>query len=125
MSHDHLVSIPTSIGDAIDRQTILEVKKKFMNSHKQLVSINQELQLIGVALEEIQSKVPMEERDRLLAVNEEIFLLMEQIFEIGENDASYIQLVTQTIHLNKARARLKRTINEKMGSVIIEEKSYF
>jgi hypothetical protein len=50
---------------------------------------------------------------------------MEELFPLDLSDSSYAKLSKETVDLNISRAEIKRDINLKSGSELMEEKSYF
>ena len=119
---------PISIGELIDKITILTIKMSRITDLSKLENITKEL----VKLNEIANdlKAPGELSvyyKQLLVVNQELWDIEDkkrdhekkQIF-----DNEFIQLSRQVYLKNDYRAELKKKINLLMGSTIIEEKSY-
>ncbi len=119
------IEIPSSIGDAADRMTILEIKAERFLSTEAISHVAFELSRIKIALERLGISLPQGFYNELKVVNERIFDLMDQLFGMEPSDPDYLEKVVETIDLNKLRAHLKRSINRESGSAIVEEKSYF
>ena len=68
-----------------------------------------------------------DERARLLAVNEALWVIEDEI-RLKEKaqafDAGFIELARSVYVRNDERAAVKREINLKLGSQLVEEKSY-
>jgi hypothetical protein len=123
--HDKRVSISVPVGDLIDRITILEIKKGFIKSDDQIRNISRELTSLTLELEQSGLNVPLHLIESLRETNRKIFLLMEELFPLDLSDSSYAKLSKETVDLNISRAEIKRDINLKSGSELMEEKSYF
>lgn len=119
------IEIPSSIGDAADRMTILEIKAERFSNSGAISHVTFELTKIRIALERLGISLPKGFYKELKEVNERIFDLMDQLFVMEQSDPGYLGKVVETIDLNKRRAHLKRSINHESGSAIVEEKSYF
>lgn len=124
-----LVSIPVSIGELIDKITILEIKAERIREAAKLDYIRRELDLLtntlltsGHASAEIG-----EQREALKTVNETLWDVEDQIRlkeASGEFDEKFIELARAIYINNDRRAALKREINQLLGSEIVEQKSY-
>ncbi len=123
--HDKRVSISVPVGDLIDRITILEIKKGFIKSDDQIRNISRELTSLTLELEQSGLNVPLHLIESLRETNRKIFMLMEELFPLDLSDSSYAKLSKETVDLNISRAEIKRDINLKSGSELMEEKSYF
>lgn len=119
------IEVPISIGELYDKISILEIKKQEIKDKEKLNSINKELNLLS----NISKNYPIEKflYERLKCLNivlwniEDSIRLKESKEEFDEIFIKYARLVYRT---NDLRAKIKREINEKYGSEIIEEKSY-
>ena len=120
-------NIKISHGELLDKFTILEIKLVFINNPKARENINNEIAALKDAvnlcfeIEDVRSIF-----EQLLKVNTSIFIGMDKIFEIGENDSpEYLVTVREVTSLNKERSYLKKKIDEICKSEFSEEKSYF
>ncbi len=118
-------SISCSFGDVVDKVTILKIKLQKIKNEEALKNINLEL-------DTIQKEIPLVKEENILfttlyKINEQLWDLENLIREKSKNklfDNSYIQ-TAESIHItNDRRCNLKRTINMKYNSELIEEKSY-
>ena len=75
-----------------------------------------------------ESKVDLAtELHQLKSVNEKLWDIEDNIRDKERNsnfDTGFIELARAVYFTNDERARIKRVINEKLGSELIEEKSY-
>jgi hypothetical protein len=123
------ISVPISFGELIDKITILEIKSERIGDAAKLLNVRTELDL----LTETWSANPASgrdiavERDGLKRVNEALWDIEDRI-RLKEKarafDAEFIELARSVYIRNDERAQVKRAINEKLGSTLVEEKSY-
>ncbi|HEY2144965.1 MAG TPA: DUF6165 family protein [Steroidobacteraceae bacterium] len=123
------IRVPISPGEMLDKITILRIKSKRMNDVNKLANVRLELQ----ALEEtwsgsVYSKIDVgSEVDALHSVNERLWVIEDDIRgkeRAKAFDAEFIRLAREVYFENDERAAIKRRINLKLGSQIVEEKSY-
>jgi hypothetical protein len=124
-----LVQVPVSYGELIDKITILEIKSKQISDPSKLANVRTELELLNTTwAAHPASKTDISaERARLLAVNEALWDIEDRI-RLKEKaqafDAEFIELARAVYFQNDDRAAVKREINLKLGSQLVEEKSY-
>jgi hypothetical protein len=120
---------PISIGELIDKITILEIKSVHIGDPAKLANVRKELDLLNTTwAAHAASKVDItSERAQLKAVNEQLWDIEDRI-RLKEKaqafDAEFIELARSVYFRNDVRAKVKREINLKLGSALIEEKSY-
>lgn len=124
-----LVSLPVSIGEAIDKLTILQIKSERIKAADKLENINKELRILSTELDKIDglwSRIS-DPLARLKAVNEELWVIEDDIrvkeFR-KEFDDEFVRLARAVYVTNDKRADVKKEINLLLGSELIEEKSY-
>lgn len=124
-----LVSLPVSIGEAIDKLTILQIKAERISNADKLVNINKELSILKADLDEIDGLwEPISElMSQLKSVNEALWEIEDDIrvkeFK-KEFDDEFIRLARAVYVTNDQRADVKKQINLVLGSELVEEKSY-
>ena len=123
------VLIQTSVGELVDKITILELKALHLRDAIKLENVKKELKLLESKLTELGiQNVRFEElRQGLGAVNSQIWVIEDQIRDQerkGLFGDDFIKLARSVYKKNDDRARIKREINELLGSEPIEEKSY-
>jgi len=117
------IYIPVSLGELIDKLSILHVKEGRIKDEEKLKNIRKEKAL----LTEIAEKINIDHHYwyDLVNINEQIWSKEDWIrikYKKEEYDDTFIKLA-QTVHeLNDKRGQIKREINLKYGSDIIEEK---
>jgi hypothetical protein len=124
------VMIPVSVGELIDKITILRIKAQLIHSPDKLKNIEQELQL----LEEVKDSTDLPDLIELDLLEQELYRVNRQLWDI-ENykraceqtsnfDVLFIEAARNVYLKNDQRAEIKRQINQLAGSKIVEEKSY-
>ena len=124
-----IVLAPISVGELIDKITILEIKLKNITDPVKLENISIEL----MQLNRIQ-KESLEMNHELMKLKEKLYIVNQELWFI-ENlkrsceaklsfDKDFIAAARNVYLKNDTRAMIKRKINILTGSDIIEEKSY-
>src|SRR5690349_18513827 len=124
-----LIQVPVSYGELIDKITILEIKARQISDPAKLANVRNELDMLNATwANSAASQTDIsDERARLLAVNEALWDIEDNIrlMERAQTfDAAFIELARSVYFRNDERAAFKREINQKLGSELVEEKSY-
>lgn len=120
-----LVEIPVSVGELIDKVTILEIKLEFATDQSKIDNINKELSYLIDKLGKIY--YPTFHYDTLKSVNrrlweiEDLIRKQESLGDFGKEFIMYARLIYM---YNDTRATIKREINMATGSEIVEEKIF-
>ena len=120
------MKIRVSVGELLDKFSILEIKKKFIQG----TDLNHVIEEIACLKRPVakylrNSKIKLVYED-LLSINTAIWNDMELISNLRrEKGPEYYQAIENTITLNTERAHLKRQINNLSNSKLSEAKSYF
>lgn len=118
-----------SVGEFFDKITILEIKKKKIHDKEKLTNVNNEL----TELRNIEQTYNLENFQlnnlikKLYNVNLELWDIEDKIRILEKSksfDSEFIQLARSVYIKNDLRANLKKEINIKSKSNLIEEKSY-
>lgn len=118
--------IPVSIGELIDKITILELKQAHLQGDA-LLHVARELRLlqeVAATAGLIPDPVLLQE---LREVNGALWEIEDAIRDHerrGDFGAGFIALARAVYRTNDRRAELKRSLNARHGSLLIEEKSY-
>ena len=122
------IMAPISLGELIDKITILELKEEYINDPNKQANISHELSELNKILSNLLIKTPLNtERETLKAVNRDLWHIENFKRECegnGRFDRAFIEAGREVYLKNDLRAQIKRTINTLTGSAIIEEKSY-
>src|SRR4029079_12788572 len=120
---------PLSWGELLDKISILIIKSERVRSADALKNIRGELdQLNAIAAERVRGDAWLQEAcRRLKTVNEKLWDVEDRIREkerAQSFDADFIALARSVYRSNDERAAIKREINLRTGSGLIEEKQY-
>ena len=123
------IKVEVSFGEYLDKLTILQIKSERIKDPNKLINVNRELELLQTTWQQRpESKVDLAtELHQLKSVNEKLWDIEDNIRDKERNsnfDTGFIELARAVYFTNDERARIKRVINEKLGSELIEEKSY-
>ena len=125
------ILVPISPGELLDKITILRIKSARIQDAAKLANVRLELGLLtqiweaaaaGAAGADVSADI-----QALQAVNEQLWDIEDKIREQESAqafDAEFIALARQVYLRNDERAAVKKRINTRMGSRIVEEKSY-
>ena len=123
--------IPASVGELIDKITILEIKQHRIPDAAKQRNIACELAALTQVVEQQQLGYPagaLAELGRQLSVvNQQLWGIEDDIRECerqADFGPRFIELARAVYHRNYERAAIKRRINEQCGSDLVEEKSY-
>lgn len=122
----HLLT-PTSIGEVLDKISILQIKSERIKDKKKLENVLRELNILTdlCTSQELDFKVPL--FDQLKRTNEELWEIEDDIRlkeKAQQFDTEFISLARKVYITNDKRARLKAELNLLFGSELMEEKSY-
>ena len=123
------ILVEVSVGELLDKISILEIKKEKIKDEKNLKFINDELKILKTELNQnIKSDEKLEkffqslkEINSKLWVIEDVKRLCEKNSDFGEK---FIKLSRDVHFLNDDRAKIKLEINNHTGSKIKEIKEY-
>jgi hypothetical protein len=123
------IAVPISPGELLDKITILRIKSARMQDAAKLVNVRHELQLLEQTWRAVlPAGIDLRSEEQALeAVNAKLWdvedLLRDQEAE-KRFDAKFIELARAVYFTNDERAAIKKRINVKLGSALVEEKSY-
>ena len=117
---------PISLGELIDKITILEIKQIYMTGIK-LKNVVKEINLLKKILQDNNIEINIDLINDLKKVNNKLWKI-ENSIRIKERDQNFdkefIQLARSVYKENDKRASIKKEINLKYNSELVEEKSY-
>jgi hypothetical protein len=120
------MEIKVSIGEIIDKLTILSIKKFKIKDIDKLSNIeNEHDYLFDIVFNKL--KVNIEDFNRLKEINERLWKIEDDIRvkeKRSEFDNDFIQLARLVYITNDIRSEVKKELNLKYKSEFIEEKSY-
>ena len=121
-----IIYAPVSIGELVDKITILEIKKDFLKGNKSN-NVKYELDNLREILNQCNFIVDKEFFIKLKNINQKLWEIEDllRIKEIKQTfDKDFIDLARSVYKENDLRFLVKQEINTKYGSKIIEEKGY-
>ena len=123
-----LVNTPISIGELIDKISILIIKKKNIIDVNKLKHIEKELSLLESTLSDsVNDKKVKEFKDSLIEINSTLWKIEDDIRKCEKDkvfDKKFIDLARAVYQTNDKRSEIKLEINEFFGSTLVEVKSY-
>jgi hypothetical protein len=126
-----LIQAPISLGELIDKITILEIKAVHISDETKRKNVTHELTILNQKVDTLldaagQAKLqPL--KKALKDINQELWVIEDDIRDCERaKDFSdkFIQLARAVYFTNDKRAAVKKDINVAFGSELIEEKSY-
>tara|TARA_X000001036_G_scaffold356332_1_gene338375 strand:- start:175 stop:558 length:384 start_codon:yes stop_codon:yes gene_type:complete len=123
------INIPVSVGELVDKVTILEIKIKMINDKTKLKDVRKELDLLKKVFikKNIDLKKIKSDTDNLKKINQRLWFIEDKKRKhekLKKFDSNFIKLARNVYKLNDKRAKYKFNINKITGSEIIEVKSY-
>ncbi|WP_305806122.1 DUF6165 family protein [Stenotrophomonas sp. YIM B06876] len=120
---------PVSIGELIDKITILEIKAERIGDPAKLANVRTELDGLWPLWLQQQAARPALAalKDQLRAINERMWDIQDQLraMEAAQSfDAAFIALARGVYGTNGERVAVKNAINRLAGSALVEEKQY-
>ena len=123
-----IINIPISLGELIDKISILVIKEKKIKDEKKNNLIREELTLLRKTLNEAANNNSINNYlNQLIEVNSALWKIEDEIRDCEKNkkfDQKFIELARSVYITNDKRAEIKLEINNKFGSKIVEVKSY-
>lgn len=123
------LSAEISVGEFLDKVTILEIKSERIKDAAKLENVHKELNI----LRQTWQNSPFSQKDiateitELKEINERLWEIEDYIRDKESErafDEQFIELARSVYITNDERAAVKRRINVKVGSNLVEEKSY-
>ena len=124
------IQVPISPGELIDKITILEIKAANITDATKLANVKVELQL----LQDTWRTSGHADRHNIDAEWQQLRDINKKLWDIEDDirdkerernfDQQFIELARAVYITNDERAAVKKQINTKLGSKIVEEKSY-
>ena len=123
-----IISTPVSLGELIDKISILHIKNINIKDEEKLKLIREELKLLNQTLNKhIKNNDIQNYLDSLIEINSKLWVIEDDIRDCERNkkfDQTFIDLARSVYFTNDKRSEVKLEINKKFGSKIIEVKSY-
>ncbi len=125
---EQTVLAPISVGELIDKITILEIKKTKTLDVNKLKNILIELGQLNRLLDQLAIPAVVDTlKIQLRNINSDLWVIEDSKRQCEKEqrfDQAFIELARSVYLKNDQRAAIKRNINELTNSAIIEEKIY-
>ena len=123
-----LINTPISLGELVDKISILMIKKKNISDSIKLQYVNKELEFLQKTLKKYISEEEINEfLLKLVNINSKLWDIEDDIRECERKklfDQTFIDLARSVYFTNDERAKVKNDINKTFGSELVEVKSY-
>lgn len=123
-----IISTPVSLGELIDKISILHIKNINIKDEEKLKLIREELELLNQTLNKhIKNNDIQNYLDSLIEINSKLWVIEDDIRDCERKkkfDQTFVDLARSVYFTNDKRSEVKLEINKKFGSKIIEVKSY-
>ena len=123
-----LINTPISLGELVDKISILIIKQKNITDETKLDHVKKELDFLQKTL---MNYVQQEEinnfLENLININSKLWNIEDDIRECERKklfDQSFVDLARSVYFTNDERAKVKNDINKTFGSELVEVKSY-
>ncbi len=126
-----LIQAPISLGELIDKITILEIKTANIKDSAKLANVKHELDVLNSTVDQLLDQAGKEKLEPLKAslktINQQLWVIEDDIrdYERAKDfTEKFIELARAVYFTNDKRAAIKKDINVAFGSELVEEKSY-
>ncbi|MEX2200687.1 MAG: hypothetical protein WD711_04770 [Dongiaceae bacterium] len=123
------IRVPLSVGELIDKLTILDIKAgRIADASKRANVVREQTMLRETVAREVPASAELDALTAdLKSVNEALWTIEDEIRDLErarDFGARFVELARAVYITNDRRAALKKDINLLVGSDIVEEKSY-
>ena len=124
------IQINISVGELIDKITILQIKKEKIKNLEKVKKVSYELELLENSLNSFKTSKTEELRDlmkELKRINQKLWVIEDDIRLLEKNkkfEKEFIELARSVYKTNDERFNVKNRINKLFSSNVEEVKSY-
>ena len=123
-----LINTPISLGELVDKISILIIKQKNITDETKLDHVKKELDFLQKTLMNyVQQEEINNYLENLININSKLWNIEDDIRECERKklfDQTFIDLARSVYFTNDERANVKNDINKNFGSELVEVKSY-
>ena len=123
-----LINTPISLGELVDKISILIIKQKNITDETKLDHVKKELDFLQKTLMNyVQQEEINNYLENLININSKLWNIEDDIRECERKklfDQTFIELARSVYFTNDERAKVKNDINKTFGSELVEVKSY-
>jgi hypothetical protein len=123
------IEVPISVGELVDKVTILEIKSEKIADAGKRENIRRELDALTTVLKPLVAATPdiAPLKTELRTINETLWQIEDDIRDCERKrdfGEAFVELARAVYQTNDRRAATKRKIDDLTGSELVEEKSY-
>ena len=123
-----LINTPISLGELVDKISILIIKQKNITDETKLDHVKKELDFLQkILMNYVQQEEINNYLENLININSKLWKIEDDIRECERKklfDQTFIDLARSVYFTNDERAKVKNDINKTFGSELVEVKSY-
>ena len=123
-----IINTPVSLGELVDKISILQIKKTNIKDNEKLLLVKEELSFLQQTLNDhVNSDQIKPFLDSLIDINSKLWVIEDDIRDCERDknfDQKFIDLARSVYFTNDKRSEIKLEINKKFDSKIVEVKSY-
>lgn len=117
------INLPVSIGEALDKLTILEIKLANITHESRLVHVKKEFESLKPILDPYIDLCSRHYK-LLKKINAKLWLIMDEQRDATITEQRYSDIARMVVEENDARFRAKLKINDVCASALKEQKGY-
>lgn len=123
------IPIEIGAGELLDKISILRIKSDRITDASKLQNVRTELEALERRAREHLPADPLVDNlaTELRAVNEKLWIVEDDLRDCERDKdfgGRFVELARSVYHINDERARIKRRLDQHLGSAFVEEKSY-
>ena len=123
-----IINTPVSLGELVDKISILHIKSININDQVKLKLVIEEMDMLNKTLDNNIKRDDIKIfLELLIEINSKLWVIEDDIRDCERNkifDQKFIELARSVYVTNDKRSEIKLDINKKFGSEIVEVKSY-
>ena len=123
-----IINTPVSLGELVDKISILHIKNINIKDNEKLLLVKEELSLLQQTLNDhVNSDQIKPFLESLIDINSKLWVIEDDIRDCERDknfDQKFIDLARSVYFTNDKRSEIKLEINKRFGSKIVEVKSY-
>ena len=123
-----LINTPISLGELVDKISILIIKQQNITDTTKLNHVKKELDFLQkILMNYVQEGEINDYLENLIKINSKLWNIEDDIRECERKklfDQTFIDLARSVYFTNDERAKVKNDINKNFGSELVEVKSY-
>ena len=123
-----IINTPVSLGELVDKISILHIKNINIKDDEKLKFVREEMDMLNKTLYSIIKKENIEKYlELLIEINSKLWVIEDDLRDCERNknfDQNFVDLARSVYFTNDKRSEIKLDINKKFESKVVEVKSY-